>query len=143
MKKVTFLVLMLAIFSLTTFGQELQTDGTISPEEAVKAMYTYLKVREMEEGYNLLSDMYQDTNLEEWAGRFKNVLDVDVISIKLVEETEDVVFVKFLTKNWVDTEVETHYYEGTWQTIFENGVYKMLKSKIVEVEDPDYIWFYQ
>jgi hypothetical protein len=39
--------------------------------------------------------------------------------------------------------VEYHYYEGTWQTIFEDGVYKMLKSNIKEVVKPDYFWFYE
>ena len=36
-----------------------------------------------------------------------------------------------------------HYYEGTWQTVKEDDVYKMLKSKITEVENPGWDWFYE
>lgn len=50
---------------------------------------------------------------------------------------------RFSSKNWVDGEAEYHYYEGTWQTIKEGGIYKMLKSKIKEVDNPDWLWFYE
>jgi len=36
-----------------------------------------------------------------------------------------------------------HHYKGTWQTVKEDGVYKMLKSKILEVENPGWNWFYE
>jgi len=55
----------------------------------------------------------------------------------------DTVFVKFSTKNWVDGEADFHFYEGTWQTVFEDGIYKMKKSSIQEVIDPDWNWFYE
>lgn len=51
--------------------------------------------------------------------------------------------VKFGTKNWVDGEADWHYYEGTWKTVKDDGVYKMLKSKILEVENPGWDWFYE
>jgi len=44
-------------------------------------------------------------------------------------------------QNWVDGEAEMHYYEGTWQTVLEDGVYKMRKSKILEVDNPGWDWF--
>ncbi len=98
----------------------------------------------LEEGFNLLSKEYlKKTNFEEWTSRFTDILDVDVIKSERFENTKDTVFVKFSTKNWVDGEVEMHYYEGTWQTVFEDGVYKMLKSKIIEVESPSWRWFYE
>lgn len=53
------------------------------------------------------------------------------------------VLVKFGTQNWVDNEIEIHLYEGTWETILEDGVYKMLKSNIKEIKDPDNMWFYE
>lgn len=116
----------------------------LSPEEAVKAFYTYLKARSMDQGFDLLSEEYlQKTNFEEWTNRFTDILDVDIIKTEMYENTKDTVFVKFSTKNWVDGEVEYHYYEGTWQTIKEGGVYKMLKSKIKEVDNPDWLWFYE
>ncbi len=123
---------------------KIEVDPSISPEEAVKAFYTYLKARRMEDGFKLLSRAYlQKTNFEEWTNRFKDILDVDIIVSKRHEKTKDTAFVKFSTKNWVDGEAEMHFYEGTWQTIKEDGVYKMLKSKILEVENPGWDWFYE
>jgi len=123
---------------------KIEVDPSLSPEEAVRAFYTYLKARRMEDGFNLLSEEYlKKTNFEEWTNRFTDVLDVDVILSEAYEDTDDTAFVKFSTKNWVDGEAEMHFYEGTWQTILEDGVYKMLKSKIKEVENPGWDWFYE
>ena len=119
-------------------------DPSLSPEEAVRAFYTYLKARRMKEGFDLLSREYlQKTNFEEWTNRFKDILDVDVILSEQYGNTKDTAFVKFSTKNWVNGEAEMHYYEGTWKTVKEDGVYKMLKSKIIEVEDPKMDWFWE
>jgi hypothetical protein len=123
---------------------KIEVDPSISPEEAVKAFYTYLKARRMEEGFSLLSTEYlKKTNFEEWTSRFTDILDVNVILSEPYEDTDDTAFVKFSTKNWNDGEVDYHYYEGTWQTTLEDGVYKMLKSKIKEVEEPGWDWFYE
>ncbi len=98
----------------------------------------------MEKGYNLLSSKYlEKTDYTEWTNRFTDILDVGVISTKMHENTNDTVFVKFGTTNWVDGEAEVHYYEGTWQTVNEEGIFKMNKSKIIEVDNPDYSWFYE
>jgi len=122
---------------------KIEVDPSASPEEAVKAFYTYLKARRMKEGFELLSKEYlQKTNFEEWTNRFVDILDVTIFLAERYENTKDTVFVKFGTQNWVEGEVEIHYYEGTWQTVLEDGVYKMLKSKIKEVEEPEWDWFY-
>lgn len=123
---------------------KINVDPSLSPESSVVALYTYLKARRMKEGFDLLSQEYlQKTNFEEWTNRFKDILDVDVIKSGKFENTKDTAFIKFSTKNWVDGEAEMHYYEGTWKTIKEEGVYKMLKSKIKEVKDPEWEWFYE
>jgi len=123
---------------------KINVDPSLSPEDAVTAFYTYLKARRMQDGFNLLSKKYlEKTNFTEWTSRFTNILDVDVIKSEKFENTKDTAFVKFSTKNWVDGEVEDHYYEGTWQTIKEDGIYKMLQSKIKEVTNPDWNWFYE
>ena len=123
---------------------KINVDPSRSPEEAVRAFYVYLKARRMEDGFNLLSKEYlKKTNFEEWTSRFTNILDVEVFVSKLLENTKDTVFVKFSTKNWNDGEVDYHFYEGTWQTVFEDGVYKMNKSNIKEVESPSWDWYYE
>ena len=124
--------------------KKIVVDPSLSPEEAVSAYYTYLKARRMRDGFNLLSREYlQKTNYEEWTNRFTDILDVDIIKSIKFENAKDTVFVKFSTKNWVNSEAVMHFYEGTWQTIKEDGVYKMLKSKIIEVETPSWNWFYE
>ena len=123
---------------------KIQVDPSVSPEEAVKAFYTYLKARRMEDGFKLLSQKYlEKTNFDEWTSRFKDILDVNIFLFRRHETTKDTAFVKFGTKNWVDGEVEFHYYEGTWKTVKEEGVYKMLKSMILEVDNPSWDWFYE
>lgn len=123
---------------------KITVDASKSPADAVTAFYTYLKARRMDEGFKLLSTEYlKKTNIQEWTNRFTDILDVEVFKSTPHEKTTDTAFVKFATKNWVDNEVEVHYYEGTWQTILEDGVYKMLKSKIIEVDNPGYSWFYE
>ena len=97
---------------------KINVDPSLSPEEAVRAFYTYLKARRMEDGFNLLSEYYlRNTNIEEWTSRFTDILDVDVIKTEAVEGVDGQVFVKFSTKNWNGGEVQYHYYEGTWDTV--------------------------
>jgi len=123
---------------------KIEVDPSKSPEEAVRAYYTYLKARRMRDGFNLLSQEYLlKTNFEEWTNRFKDILDVDVIKSEKYENTKDTAFVKFSTKNWVDGEAVMHYYEGTWTMVKEDGVYKIWKGKILEVDNPGMDWFYE
>lgn len=123
---------------------QIKVDPSQSPADAVEAFYTYLKTRRMEVGFELLSKEYlQKTNFEEWTTRFKDVLDVNIYQSKPYQNSKDTALVKFATKSWVDGEIDIHFYEGTWQTIEENGVFKMLKSKIVEVINPSYDWYYE
>lgn len=123
---------------------KIEVDPAKSPEDAVKAFYTYLKARRMQEGFDLLSAEYlKKTNVDEWTNRFTDILDVDIFVSRPYEDTDDTVLVKFGTKNWIENETEFHYYEGTWQTVKEDGVYKMNKSKITEVENPGWDWFYE
>ena len=86
---------------------KINVDPSVSPEEAVRAFYTYLKARRMEDGFALLSHEYlQKTNFEEWTNRFTDILDVNVFVVRPQEHTADTAFVKFGTKNWVDNEVD-------------------------------------
>ena len=124
--------------------EKIQVDPSKSPEDAVRAFYTYLKARRMKDGYDLLSKEYlNNTNFEEWTNRFKDILDVQVIKTEKYQNSTDRAFVKFMTKNWVNNEVEMHVYEGVWRTIKEDGVYKMLRSDIAEVEPANINWFYE
>ncbi len=121
---------------------KIEVDPTKSPEDAVFAFYTYLKARQMEKGFELLSSKYlEKTNFTEWTNRFTDILDVEVINTEKYENSKDTVYVKFSTQNWVDGELETHYYQGTWETVLEDNMFKMNKSKIEEVDNPEWDWF--
>ena len=88
---------------------KIEVDPSVSPEEAVKAFYTYLKARRMEDGFALLSREYlQKTNFEEWTNRFTDILDVDIIKTEKHEDSDDTAFVKFSTKKLNDGEVDYH-----------------------------------
>lgn len=124
--------------------KKIKVDASKSPQDAVIAFYTYLSARKMQDGFNLLSKEYlQKTNFAEWTSRFTNILNVEIFSAKTYDKQKNLVLVKFGTENWVDNESETHLYEGTWETILEDGIYKMLKSNIKEIKDPDNMWFYE
>jgi hypothetical protein len=115
-----------------------------TPEGAVYAFYTYLKVRDMDSGYKMLSQEYlKNTDYFEWTSRFRDILDVNILKVEKVNEYSDQVYVKFSTKNWVQEEVDIHHYEGTWETVLEDDVYKMLEANIIEVFDPSYDWFWR
>jgi len=123
---------------------KIKVDPAASPADAVTAFYTYLKARRMEDGYGLLSSSYlEKTDLMEWNNRFVDILDVTIYSSVADKSAPNTVLVKFSTKNWVDSEVVYHFYQGTWETVLEDGVYKMNKSKIVEVDSPGWEWFYE
>ncbi len=123
---------------------KINVDPSQSPKEAVEAFYTYLKTRQMQQGFDLLSSHYlEKTNYKEWTSRFTDILDVTIYLTELVSANSDTVFVKFKTKNWVGDTVEYHYYQGTWQTVLEDEVYKMYESDIEEVQDPSWEWFYE
>ena len=82
--------------------KKISVDPSASPEDAVTAFYTYLKARNMREGFTLLSKEYlKKTNFEEWTNRFNDILDVGIIKSEIVENEKDIVSVKFITKNWV------------------------------------------
>lgn len=122
---------------------KINVDPSKSPEDAVRAYYTYLKARRMEDGFNLLSKEYlQKTNFEEWTNRFTDILDVDVVKSEKYLDTTNTAFVKFSTKNWINGEAILHYYEGTWTMVKEDGVFKIQKGKILEVDNPEWDWFY-
>lgn len=122
---------------------KIEVDPSKSPVAGVEAFYAYLKARRMEDGYKLLSKKYlKQAGFEEWSNRFKDVIDVSIIETRMLKRSKDTVSIKFTTNNWVDDEPEQHYYEGTWKTIKEDGVYKMLQSNIAEVKDPSLDWVF-
>lgn len=121
--------------------KKIAVDPSKSPEDGVKAYYTYIMARDLQKGFGLLSSEYLAyTNMAEWTARFTDILSIDVVQTQMVPGTKDTVFVKFITKTWTGSEAVFKYYEGVWVTKLEDGVYKMRRSMIKEVADPPYDW---
>lgn len=131
-----------AVKMVPAFTDEEITKIDVNPDgsavETVRAYYTYINARRMEDGFRILSSSYQDrTDYEEWKGRFDDILSIDVYNIEPFEESEDTVFIEFATKNWTGSDVEYHFYEGTWTLLLEDGLYKIEKGLIEEIVFPE------
>jgi len=123
--------------------EKLELHPEKSPQDAVIAFYKYISMRNMEEGYKLLSKKYlEKTNFDEWSRRFENILNVEIVLSETESENDNTVRVKFLTDTWDGYNIIKLYYEGTWETVLEEGVYKMNKSNIKEVNEPSYEWYF-
>ena len=131
--------------SVPTFNDQdvhkIAVDATKSPEDAVTAYYTYIMARDLEHGFALLSSEYLAyTSFEEWTARFTDILYIDVVKTQMLEDSDDTVFIKFVTKTWTGAEAIYKYYEGVWVTKLEGDTYKMRRSMIKEVADPAWDW---
>lgn len=113
-----------------------------SPLECVRAFYNYLKTRQLEEAYALVSEHRLDgVSLEDFKNGYWNVLDVTVYKIEEVEGEENKIFVKLTSKDLVDEGVDYKYFEGTWEVRQVDGKWKLWESNIEEVKNPGWDWF--
>ncbi len=114
-----------------------------SPLDAVTSFYNYLKIRKMEEAYELLSDNFlEGGSFENWKIGYESLLDTTVIKIEDDPEQENFVNVKLSTKDLIDDEIVYKYFEGRWEIREIDGNLKLWQPKIKEVAEPDWEWFY-
>lgn len=115
---------------------------TTTPKGAVEAFYTYIKARNLKKAYELLSDERKTTieSFEKWQEGYANTLHVNLISVEENKKNEDMVVIKIESQDWVDGEMVYKYFEGTWE-VTEN--LKLNESDIKEIENPDWLWFYE
>ncbi len=114
-----------------------------SPLEAVRAFYNYLKVRQLEKAYTLLSDNFlRGGSFKRWSIGYRPLLDTTVIYIKKDKEVEDRIKVKLSTKDLVGDEIVYKYFEGYWDVRNIDGKWLLWKPRIREVKGPDEDWFY-
>lgn len=108
----------------------------------VEAFYTYIKARNLEKAYELLSDERKETieSYELWKEGYKNTLHVNLISVKEDKEEENIINIKIESQDWVDGELIYKYFEGTWE-VTKN--LKLNESNIKKIEEPGYSWFYE
>jgi hypothetical protein len=119
-------------------------DDTTSAEFAVATFYNYLKVRKLEKAFELLSDNFKKGHgFDYWKQGYESLLDTTVIKIEEDKSVKDRVNIKLSTKDMVDDEIVYKYFEGYWDVKNINGKWRLWEPKISEVENPDYMWFWE
>jgi hypothetical protein len=115
-----------------------------SPLDTVSSFYNYLKIRKLESAFALLSDNFiKGGSFAQWKKGYQPLLDTTVIKIETDKTKDNVVNVKLSTKNLIDDEIQYKYFEGWWEVKEEDGNLKLWQPKIREIEEPDYLWFYE
>jgi hypothetical protein len=110
--------------------------------EAVRCFYNYLKAREMEKAFGLLSDNFlKGYGFERWLRGYRSMLDTSVIIIKRDKKAADRILVKLSTKDLIDEEIVYKFFEGYWDARQINGRWLLWAPRIREVKDPEKEWF--
>lgn len=112
------------------------------PEETVKAFYGYLKLRQLEKAFGLISkERLQGATFAQYKGGYTNTIDVSLIDVYPISGKESTYWVKLSSLDWQLNDVISRFYEGEWQLIQEEGKWRLNNSDIAEVENPSYKWF--
>lgn len=114
------------------------------PLETVSAFYAYIKMRNFEKAYHLVSKTRRDgMPLSTWVQGYDRTLDVTLLVSAPIEDEKDTIRVKLTALDLVDEEVEETYFEGTWQVIEEDGSWRLGESNIKKIKDPPFYWFWE
>ncbi|MFH0936892.1 MAG: trypsin-like peptidase domain-containing protein [Candidatus Daviesbacteria bacterium] len=112
--------------------------------DAVNAFYSYLKMRKMQEAFELLSDNFKKGyDFDYWEKGYKALLDNTAIKIEEDTNIKDRINVKLATKELIGNEIVYKYFEGYWDAKQVDNKWMLWEANIKEVEQPDYLWFYE
>lgn len=115
-----------------------------SPLDAVTTFYNYIKMKKMEKAFDLLGEKFLNGgNYKNWVKGYVPNLDTSVLKIETDGKDENLVKVKLITKDLIDEEIITKYFEGTWEVKEVDGNLKLWWPDIKEIKDPDWLWFYE
>lgn len=104
-----------------------------SPVDAVRAYYNYLKVRNFEKAYELLSPNFiGEVSFNEWVFGFATELDTTVWNIKQLPGREPRIQVSISSTDLSNGKIVYRYFSGTWIVHRENGHYRLWESNIKE-----------
>ena len=124
-----------------------------TPEGVVKSFYAYIKARDLEKAYGLIApERVADTDFEHWKQGYANTLQVDLVTAK-PDKNPEIIKVKLISRDWVDGELVTKFFEGTWRVRHENQTEPgtddwesdrllLSESNIKEIGFPDWNWFF-
>ncbi len=110
-----------------------------SPVEAVSAYYNYLKARNFQEAYNLLSPRFiGSVSYQDWRDGFSFSLDTTIIDIAEDKKYPGRVLVELGSTDLIEGEFVYRTFEGAWVVKKENGHNKLWESNIKETTELDY-----
>lgn len=113
-----------------------------SPVDAVRAFYNYLKIRRMHEAFSLLSTNFTEgMGFDYWQIGYQTMLDTSVIKVEPDKMRDNFVHVKLFTKNLIDDEIITKFFEGYWEVGKVGDDLLLWDANIKEIINPDYSWF--
>ncbi len=119
-----------------------ELDPDRSAKDAVTAFYTYIKQRQFDRAYAMVSkERTKDIPFSVWNQGYKETLDVSLVSVEESENSPGHIFVKIRSLDLVGEDIVDKYFEGEWQVVQENGVLKLGQSNMKEVKDPSWLWF--
>lgn len=122
--------------------RKLVLEPNASALEAVRAFYSFLKVRKLDKAFELLSNNFvRGYSFEHWAKGYQPLLDTTIVDIAPDLEVPDRVRVKLMTKDFVEDEIVARYFEGYWDVQKIDGKWLLWDPEIREVEEPDEPWF--
>lgn len=116
---------------------------TQTPQGVVEAFYTYIKLRDLEKAFNLISTQRKASisSFEDWQEGYKNTIQTFLISAKADEKDKNKILIKLESQDWIGDEIVQRYFEGYWIVVEEEDGLKLNESKIKEV-NPTWEWFY-
>jgi len=99
--------------------------------------------RLIKKAYNLLSKNYTDWSFEDWKKGYQNTLYIVFLKAEQVEDKENTVFVKFYSADLKDEQFTERFFEGEQRVEKYNEQWKLEEANIKEIENPDWLWFYE
>lgn len=121
--------------------QKITFEPNASALEATKAFYNYLKIRRFEKSFELLSDNFKGGySYDQWIEGYKPLLDTSVLTIQEDKTVKNRVYVQLATKNLVDEDIISKYFEGYWDVKDIDGHWQLWEANIKEVPYLSYIW---
>jgi hypothetical protein len=136
-----------------------------SPEEAVRAYYTFIKMRNFKRAYLMLTpERVASIPLSEWVKGYAKTLDVTLVNIGkdngtpppaggpsptiTADETssgilhKERVYVRIRSLDLEGQDVVVRFFEGPWIVVYDGEFWRLSDSNIQPVPEPGWDWFW-
>lgn len=132
-----------------------------SAEEAVKAYYTFIKMRNFKRAYLMLtSERVASVPLDTWMQGYEKTLDVTLISIQkdsltptpiptpksdkagLSTPPSERIAVRIRSLDLEGQDIVVRYFEGPWIVVHDGEFWRLSDSNIKLVKEPGWDWFW-